>query len=94
MNETNLDQERIWERGWEGHELAQLQRMARLPLSEKLDWLEQAHDLVLNIQRSQVQVRLPAEAVPSDDCSHAVGGDAALAKSRDHFHSRLHGDSP
>ena len=46
MNENELDQTRYWEQGWHGHELAQMRRMARLSLSEKLVWLEEAHRLV------------------------------------------------
>ncbi|MDR0842679.1 MAG: hypothetical protein LBP68_04580 [Acidobacteriota bacterium] len=38
--------ELLWERGWSGHEDAQLLRLARLPLSEKLAWLEEMHHLV------------------------------------------------
>lgn len=34
--------EQGWERGWEGHMLAQQRRLARLPLWEKLAWLEEA----------------------------------------------------
>ena len=37
--------ERSWDAGWEGHSLAQLRRMARLPLWEKLAWLEEAQRL-------------------------------------------------
>lgn len=43
--------EHVWERGWEGHERAQRERLARLPLSAKLDWLEQAHDLIRHLAR-------------------------------------------
>ena len=39
--------ERVWEQGWQDHELRQLERLARLPLSDKLAWLEEAHRLVL-----------------------------------------------
>jgi len=46
---TDTD-ERIWEDGWEGHELEQLRRLARLSLPEKLAWLEDAHQLVLELQ--------------------------------------------
>jgi hypothetical protein len=46
VNENELDQERHWERVWDGHELAQMRRLARLPLSEKLLWLEEAQRLV------------------------------------------------
>lgn len=42
---------REWERGWEGHELAQRRRMARLTLAEKLEWLESAQRLVLHLRR-------------------------------------------
>ena len=38
--------ERVWERGWRDHEQRQLERLAKLPLSEKLAWLEEAHRLV------------------------------------------------
>lgn len=37
------DPERTWESGWDGHRAAQLRRFARLPLRDKLAWLEQAH---------------------------------------------------
>lgn len=44
----------IWERGWEGHELAQLRRLARLPLSEKLQWLDEAHGLMRYLSHQQL----------------------------------------
>lgn len=37
---------RMWECGWDGHERAQRERMARLPLWEKLAWLEEAQRVV------------------------------------------------
>jgi hypothetical protein len=43
--------ERMWERGWEGHELAQRRRMARLTLAEKLEWLESAQRMILHLRR-------------------------------------------
>jgi hypothetical protein len=46
VNEHELNPERCWEQDWAGHELAQMRRMARMPLSEKLAWLEEAHRLV------------------------------------------------
>jgi len=39
-------EELLWEEGWDGHHARQLERMARLPLVEKLRWLEEAHYLV------------------------------------------------
>jgi hypothetical protein len=43
---TDTDKEREWERGWDGHAAQQLARLARLPLAEKLRWLEEAGRLV------------------------------------------------
>ena len=34
--------EQTWERGWDGHAMEQLRRLARLSLAEKIAWLEQA----------------------------------------------------
>lgn len=45
--------DRLWERGWDGHERAQRRRLAKLTLSQKLEWLEQAHDLVRHLARSR-----------------------------------------
>ena len=42
----------VWEKGWEGHELDQLRRMAKLTLPQKLAWLEQAHRLVRQLQKN------------------------------------------
>jgi hypothetical protein len=42
-----------WEEGWEGHERAQLLRLSRLSMAEKLDWLEEAHELALRIARAR-----------------------------------------
>jgi hypothetical protein len=47
--------ERVWEQGWQDHRLRQLQRLAQLPLSEKLIWLEEAHRLVLHMKPEQVK---------------------------------------
>jgi hypothetical protein len=41
--------ERQWERGWKEHERLQLQRMASLPLADKLAWLEEAHKLAMQL---------------------------------------------
>lgn len=37
--------ERDWQCGWESHRHAQAVRLAGLPFSKKLDWLEQAQRL-------------------------------------------------
>jgi hypothetical protein len=48
------DRDEIWERGWEGHEREQLIRLARLPLAQKLQWLEEAHRLVRQLTGAAV----------------------------------------
>jgi hypothetical protein len=53
MSDQDKEQETTWPRGWEEHELAQLRRLAQLPLSEKLDWLEQAHRVVLHLSKAR-----------------------------------------
>ena len=47
------DHEQIWERGWDGHERAQRERLARLTLEQKLDWLEEAQRFARDIQRDE-----------------------------------------
>jgi hypothetical protein len=49
MTDGRPDAEHGWESGWEGHAHAQRSRLARLPLPEKLEWLESAHRVVLHI---------------------------------------------
>jgi hypothetical protein len=63
MSEELLHQEQ-WEQGWEAHELAQLRRLARLSLIEKLDWLEQAHRLVRHLQAARTGESHKAEGDP------------------------------
>jgi hypothetical protein len=50
MNEPR--DEKLWERGWEGHHRAQAKRLAHLPLTEKLRWLEETHALVRHLRES------------------------------------------
>ena len=49
-NESNEDDSYTWKVGWQGHSIAQLRRLAALPFSEKLKWLEEAHHLVLRME--------------------------------------------
>ena len=44
-----------WERGWDGHSEAQLRRLAKLPLWEKIAWLEQAQRVANHLARQQPQ---------------------------------------
>jgi hypothetical protein len=52
---------RTWESGWDGHERAQRERLARLPLALKLEWLEETQRL---IERMRLTPREPGESAP------------------------------
>jgi len=41
----------LWEEGWEGHEKAQLLRMASLPFEQKIRWLEEAQELIQALKK-------------------------------------------
>ena len=47
-----------WESDWQEHEQLQLQRLARLPLADKLAWLEEAHRVVLHLEAAKSQPSL------------------------------------
>jgi hypothetical protein len=51
--------EHLWERGWDEHERQQLQRLAKLPLSERIAWLEEAQRLVQHLAVSKNQNQKP-----------------------------------
>ena len=55
-----------WESGWDGHERAQRERLARLSFAEKLDWLEEAHAMVLKLQGAAT-VEPPTMPAPRRD---------------------------
>ena len=46
MSDAEKRDSRSWERGWDGHAEAQRSRLARLTLPEKLQWLEQAQQVI------------------------------------------------
>ena len=60
MGLMDRGEDTAWERGWEGHHDQQLQRLARLPLAEKLRWLEQSHHLVQQLSNARTGDR-PSE---------------------------------
>ena len=64
MSPTDID--RVWERGWDGHQREQLRRLARLSLAEKLQWLEETGRVVRHLSESARQTgrRRPAEQEP------------------------------
>jgi hypothetical protein len=57
MDEERPESEYIWESGWDGHEIAQRRRLSKLSLAEKLEWLEDAHRLVLQFERARSRER-------------------------------------
>ena len=66
MAENEQPQEEAWPVGWEGHERAQLLRMASLPLPLKLRWLEEAQVVADHLQRRWKQ-RQGRPAAPGTD---------------------------
>jgi hypothetical protein len=62
MAERNDAGERLWEAGWESHELGQRRRLARLSLIEKLQWLEDAQRVVAHLARDRARRRFPGAA--------------------------------
>jgi hypothetical protein len=50
---SNPDPVYQWEHGWDEHERMQLQRLAHLPLADKLIWLEQAHRVVIQLKAAR-----------------------------------------
>jgi len=53
LKSVHPEEIRQWEHGWDEHERMQLQRLARLPLAEKLLWLEHAHRVVIQLQSAR-----------------------------------------
>lgn len=58
-------QDDAWDAGWEGHERAQRRRLAALPLTDKLRWLEEADELVRHLRRTRPSTNRPdADGAP------------------------------
>ena len=53
MRDAGQGEERLWESGWDGQVRAQRERLGRLSLIEKLRWLEEAHAIVLHLQKAR-----------------------------------------
>ena len=61
MSGETTDEERFWEAGFEGHAEAQMRRLGRLPLSERLAWLEEAQRLAARIAAARKAAASDAE---------------------------------
>ncbi len=57
---SNAHDRPIWEEGWDGHEAQQRERLSRLPLTEKLRWLEGAHHLAVHLSSAATVPASPA----------------------------------
>jgi hypothetical protein len=42
-----------WNSGWDAHDEERLRRLARVPLAEKLEWLERMHRLALTLRAAR-----------------------------------------
>ena len=63
---TGAQEDPLWDRGWDEHRDRQLRRWARLPFSQKLEWLEEAHELACNLQASRERAGKSSPPVPKD----------------------------
>ena len=56
-----------WDHGWEEHRRRQMQRFASLPFAAKLQWLEEAEEIAMNLAASRkAQQKASAAAVPKE----------------------------
>ena len=53
MSESVRPEEPAWEGGWDGHQRARRQRMAKLSLIDRLQWLEEAHRVARHLEASK-----------------------------------------
>jgi hypothetical protein len=60
MAEEVPEADRSWTAGWEAHEAAQLRRLARLPLWQKLQWMEEMNRIIRHL-RTQTPAPFPGE---------------------------------
>jgi len=70
MTRATLEGDQGWDRGWSEHKIRQLVRLARMPFSEKLDWLENAHKLAQAIRPSKDATPCDIRTSPSADEDH------------------------
>lgn len=52
-----------WERGWDGHERSQMRRLGSLSLAEKIQWLEEAQELILHLSQARQTTMGVARAI-------------------------------
>lgn len=42
-----------WDKGWDGHRKAQILRWAKLSFREKLEWLDDAQEMLESLKKAQ-----------------------------------------
>ncbi len=52
LNNKDFHQQRRWEKGWEGHDLAQLLRFSQTSFFEKLKWLDEAQTWIDSMKKN------------------------------------------
>lgn len=57
MEQVGDQSDRQWDCGWDEHKRRQMLRLAKLPLAEKLAWLEEAQRLVDTLTRERAKKR-------------------------------------
>ncbi len=77
MSTTHADLEQSWECDWDGHRVAQLRRLARLPFWEKLDWLEEAQQLAEQLHSTPKHRSSQGAA---ETTSHATAPEASASR--------------
>jgi len=66
MSEKDVENGDLWDRGWSEHKTRQLVRFARLPLAEKLAWLESAQAFVNALPTTRRSARIRPVAAGRD----------------------------
>jgi len=56
-----------WDNGWEEHRTRQLQRWAKWSMEEKLDWLEEAQEVVDALFEARRKLGLPVSTSREPD---------------------------
>ena len=54
-----------WPRGWREHQQQQLERWAILPFAQKLQWLEEAHRMTIELQKTRPSINSKGEYFPA-----------------------------
>jgi hypothetical protein len=68
MSTSVLQEKLLRDEAYAAHRREQLQRQASLPFAEKLQWLEDAHRMVLALQQSR-ESQADSQEAPASTCT-------------------------